>query len=87
MSRYDLVILGGTAVLPGLGPVRLDIGVKDGRVAALADSLAASDGDAVVDARGRHVLPGAVDSHFHVGIYRPHAEDARSESASAVSGA
>lgn len=86
MSRYDLVILGGTAVLPGHGPVRLDIGVKDGKVAALAEALAAADGSEALDARSRHVLPGAVDSHFHVGIYRPHAEDARSESASAVSG-
>lgn len=86
MSRYDLVILGGAAVLPGLGPLRLDIGVKGGRIAALADSLAPADGDDVIDARGRHLLPGAVDSHFHVGIYRPHAEDARSESVSAVSG-
>ena len=86
MSRYDLVVLNGTAVLPGLGAVRLDIGVKDGRVSTLADSLDARDGEQVVEARGRHVLPGAVDSHFHVGIYRPHAEDARSESLSAVSG-
>lgn len=86
MSRYDLVVLGGTAVLPHLGPVRADVGIKAGRVAALADRLLAKDGDTVVDARGRHVLPGAVDSHFHVGIYRPHSEDARSESASAVSG-
>jgi dihydroorotase-like cyclic amidohydrolase len=86
MSRYDLVILNGTAVLPGLGPVRLDIGVRDGRVAALADTIPSSDGAEVFDASGRHVLPGAVDSHFHVGIYRPHAEDARSESLSAVSG-
>ncbi len=31
-------------------------------------------------------MPGAIDSHFHIGIYRPHAEDARSESASAISG-
>jgi dihydropyrimidinase len=73
-------------VLPGHGPVRLDVGIKDGRIAALAEGLEASEGDEVVDARGRHVVPGAVDSHFHVGIYRPHAEDARSESASAVSG-
>lgn len=86
MSRYDLVILNGTAVLPGLGPVRLDIGVKDGRIAALADRLRSSDGAEVLDASGRHVLPGAVDSHFHVGIYRPHAEDARSETLSAISG-
>lgn len=86
MSRYDTVVLGGTAVLPGHGPVRLDIGVKSGRIAALAEGLQASEGEVVVDARGRYVVPGAVDSHFHVGIYRPHAEDARSESESAVSG-
>jgi dihydropyrimidinase/allantoinase len=86
VKRFDTVVLGGTAVLPGHGPVRLDIGIRDGRIAALADELRASDADTVVDARRRHVVPGAVDSHFHVGIYRPHAEDARSESASAVSG-
>jgi dihydroorotase-like cyclic amidohydrolase len=86
MSRYDLVVKGGTAVLPGHGPVELDIGVRAGMVAALADAIAASAGRQVIDARGKHVLPGGVDSHFHVGIYRPHAEDARSESASAVSG-
>ncbi len=86
MARYDLLIKGGTTVLPQVGPVGLDIGVRNGRIAALADEIAASDGAEVVDARGRHVFPGAVDSHFHVGIYRPHAEDALSESASAVSG-
>lgn len=86
MRRFDLVVRGGTAVLPGLGPLRLDVGVREGRIAALADAIDAAEAELVVDARGRHVLPGAVDSHFHVGIYRPHAEDARSESLSAVSG-
>jgi len=86
MSRYDLVILNGTAVLPGLGPRRMDIAVKDGRIAAVADSLPASDGEGVIDARGRLVLPGAVDSHSHIGIYRPFSADALSESTSAVSG-
>lgn len=81
-----MVVLGGVAILPGHGPVRLDVGVKDGRIAALADGLGTSDGDEVIDARGRYVVPGAVDAHFHVGIYRPHAEDARSESAAAVAG-
>jgi dihydropyrimidinase/allantoinase len=86
MSRYDLLVKGGTAVLPGLGPLAVDIGVRHGRIAALADEIPAAEAAEVVDARGRHVLPGAVDSHFHVGIYRPHAGDARSESTSAVSG-
>jgi len=86
MSRYDLVVLNGTAVLPGLGPCRMDIGIKGGRIAAIVDTLLAADGAEVIDARNRHVLPGAVDSHCHIGIYRPFSEDALSESTSAVSG-
>jgi len=86
MSRYDLVVLNGTAVLPGLGPCRMDIGIKGGRIAAIVDTLQAADGAEVIDARNRHVLPGAVDSHCHIGIYRPFSEDALSESTSAVSG-
>lgn len=86
MARFDTVVLGGTAVLPYVGAVRCDVGVRDGRLAALADALAPADGDVVVDARGRLVLPGAVDSHFHIGIYRDLATDARSETASALAG-
>lgn len=86
MKRCDVVIRNGSVVLPGLGPVRMDLGVKDGKIAVMADALASSDGDQVVDARHHHVLPGAIDSHFHIGIYRPHSQDAESESASAISG-
>src|SRR2546422_201965 len=35
----------------------------------LTDSIASTDATVVVDARDRLVLPGAVDSHFHIGIY------------------
>ncbi len=86
MKRYDLAVLNGTAVLSGIGPARVDIGIKDGKIAAIGSSLFADEAAETIDASGLHLLPGAVDSHFHVGIYRPHSEDARSESASAVSG-
>ena len=86
MKRCDIVILNGQAVLPGIGPVRMDLGIRDGKIAAMSEKLDAQDGDEVIDARNLHILPGAVDSHFHVGIYRPHEADARTESASAVSG-
>jgi dihydropyrimidinase/allantoinase len=86
MKRCDLVILNGTVVLPEIGPVRIDLGVKNGTVTVMADSLRASDGEEVLDATNMHILPGAVDSHFHVGIYRPHSQDAYSESEAAVSG-
>ena len=41
-----------------------DIGIKDGRVVALAEGL--KDGDRVIDATGKLVLPGGIDSHCHV---------------------
>lgn len=86
MSRYDLAIVKGTVVIPEVGPLRVDLGIRDGVITTMSDSISTSEAANVVDAKGLHVLPGAVDSHFHVGIYRPHSEDAASESASAVSG-
>ncbi len=86
MSRFDTVVLNGTVVVPEVGPLRMDLGIRDGSIAAMADTLAAADGSEVVDAGGLYVFPGAIDSHVHVGIYRPLNEDARSESRSAVSG-
>src|SRR5262245_38073719 len=86
MARYDTAVLNGTVVVPYVGMLRCDVGVRAGRIAALVDSIPSSDADTVVDARGRLVLPGAVDSHFHIGIYRDLATDARSETASALAG-
>ena len=86
MPRYDTAVLDGTVVFPYLGAVRCDVGIRDGRIAALTDSIASTDATVVVDARDRLVLPGAVDSHFHIGIYRDLALDAESETASALAG-
>lgn len=86
MSRYDSVILNGHAVLPNHGPVRCDLGLRNGKIAAIADELRPVDGDEVVDAKGLFVFPGAVDAHFHIGIYRPVAVDVRSETESALVG-
>jgi dihydroorotase-like cyclic amidohydrolase len=86
MSRCDLAIVNGIVIVPEIGPLRVDLGIRDGVINTMSDSIPPSDADEVLDAGGLHVLPGAVDSHFHVGIYRPHSEDAASESASAVSG-
>lgn len=86
MARFDTAVVNGTAVLPGHGAIAADIGIKDGRIAALGDSIPASDAEEVIDAEGRLVLPGAVDAHFHLGIYRDIAEDARSETASSLAG-
>jgi len=86
MTCYDTVVLGGAVVFPGDGPIRCDIGIRDGRIAAIADDLQASAGEDVVDARGLHVFPGGVDSHMHFGIYRDISEDVASETESSLVG-
>ena len=61
---YDLVIRGAT-VVDGLGsePVRADVGIKDGRIAAVGTL---EEGWAeVVDAGGLCLSPGFVDVHTH----------------------
>ena len=62
MSAFDRVIRGGT-VATAADVFRADIGIKDGRVAALGEDLAGGD---VIDARGKLVLPGGIDAHVHI---------------------
>ncbi len=63
MPEFDLVIRGGTAAT-AVDVFRTDIGVRDGRVVALADGL--SSGRHEIDARDLLVLPGGVDAHCHL---------------------
>jgi dihydropyrimidinase len=63
MPEYDLAIRGGL-VATAFGAIRCDIGVKDGRIAAIAESI--TDAAQVIAADGLYVLPGGVDSHCHI---------------------
>ena len=86
MNKFDSIVVGGNVVFPGYGPVRCDLGIRTGKIAAIADTIAAADAAEVVDAKGLLVAPGAVDCHTHLGIYRPLAPDTRSETASSLAG-
>ncbi len=86
MGRFDTVVLGGQTVLPVRGRARADVGIRDGRIAAVGDGFSPEDADEVVDAAGKIVVPGAVDPHFHLGIYRDITEDTRSETLSSLAG-
>jgi dihydropyrimidinase len=63
MFEFDLVIRGGTAAT-AVDVYRTDIGVRDGRIAALATDLPA--GRREIDARNLLVLPGGIDAHCHL---------------------
>src|SRR3954451_22540008 len=63
-ERYELVIRGGVCVLPW-GEEATDVGVREGRIAALGVQAGADAGE-VIDAAGLHVLPGLIDPHVHL---------------------
>lgn len=66
--------------------MRADVGVRDGRIEEISADLDRARCREVVDARDSLVFPGAVDAHFHIGIYRPISDDAESETRSALVG-
>jgi len=63
LSRFDLLVRGGTVVTPGAAETS-DIGVLDGVVAAVGPDLEGGARE-TVDAAGLHVFPGVVDAHVH----------------------
>lgn len=64
MGRLDLALTGGVVVLPDGRQEALDIGVSEGRIAAL--ERGPLDAGETIDVRGLTVVPGLVDEHFHV---------------------
>ncbi|MDH4325371.1 MAG: dihydropyrimidinase [Betaproteobacteria bacterium] len=58
----DLVIRGGKVATAGK-TLDCDVGIRGGRIAELGQGL---KGERTIDARGKLVLPGGVDSHCHV---------------------
>jgi len=76
---FDLLIRGGR-VIDGTGNpwVRNDIGVRDGRIAAIGH-LPDAAASRVIDAGDRVVTPGFIDVHSHAaeGLTRPELRQAR----------
>jgi dihydroorotase len=69
-TLYDLVLRGGRVIDPSQGlDAALDVGLRAGRVAAVAQALSPGDAREVVDVRGQIVLPGLIDTHAHVYRY------------------
>jgi dihydropyrimidinase len=60
---FDTIITNGTVVTAS-DTFACDVGIRDGRIVALADSLSGTD--EVIDAKGLLVIPGGIDSHVHL---------------------
>ncbi len=63
MTGLDLVIKGGT-VATASDTFSCDVGVRDGRIVALGEALGTAT--ETIDATGKLVLPGGIDSHVHI---------------------
>jgi len=63
MSKLDSIIRGGR-VATASDTVACDVGIRGGKIVALGEDLGTAD--EVIDARGRLVLPGGIDSHVHL---------------------
>jgi dihydropyrimidinase len=63
MAEFDLVVRGGT-VVTAERTVQADIGVRGGKIVEIGAGLAS--GKQEIDARGKLVMPGGIDSHCHV---------------------
>jgi len=61
--RLDTIIKGARVVTPA-GVATCDIGVVDGRIAALATAL--DDAAEIIAADGLIAMPGGIDSHVHI---------------------
>jgi N-acyl-D-aspartate/D-glutamate deacylase len=63
-KTYDLIVRGGLVVDgSGASPFEADVGVKDGRLAAIGSIAGTATQE--IDARGKLVTPGFVDIHTH----------------------
>jgi len=68
------LIQGATVWTAGRGILKnTDVLLRDGKIAAVGRALAIPAGAHVVSGRGKHLTPGLIDAHSHLGVYAsPH---------------
>lgn len=62
---FDLLIKKGKVVTPER-VIEASIGVKDGKIAAIVEAGVPVEAKEVIDAQGKYIFPGAIDSHAHL---------------------
>jgi dihydroorotase len=63
---YDLILQNGHVIddKNHIDSV-MDVAIKDGKIAKVADHIASSDALKTIDVKGLYVTPGLIDLHFH----------------------
>lgn len=86
-NSCDLLIMNASVVIPKVGIMAdTNILIENGKIKSLVKSADTISASKKIDARGKYVLPGAIDPHVHYGVYTPINDAARTESRSAAVG-
>jgi dihydropyrimidinase len=80
------LIRDGHVVVPEWGVMEGDVFIEDGVIAAIGRGVRAPAGVPVYDASGKHVFPGFIDPHVHLGNFNRFEDDCRTETISAAAG-
>ena len=65
-DTFDLLLTGGTVLNPASGVSQeLELGITDGRIAAIQPKLPQQNAKKILDVRGCYVTPGLIDFHVH----------------------
>jgi dihydroorotase len=65
-DAFDLLLTGGTVLNPATGVNGIfDVGVADGRIAAIQANLLRANAEKTLDVTGCYVTPGLIDFHVH----------------------
>ena len=72
----SFVLKNGTVPWQG-AEKRLDVHVRDGRIAALSENLKPDPNAEVIDVSDKYVLPGLIDGHTHLREFGPSASRSR----------
>ncbi|GGF50364.1 dihydroorotase [Azorhizobium oxalatiphilum] len=69
-AGYDILLKGGRVICPasGIDGIR-DVAVRDGRIAAVEETILPSSAAETIDVSGKLVLPGMIDTHGHIYQY------------------
>lgn len=68
--QFDLVLKGGRVLSPNEGiDAESDIGIRNGKIAAISADIPCTQGAISRDLVGLLVLPGLIDTHAHIFEY------------------
>ena len=83
--RADTVIRNGKIVSPK-GITSAGIAISNDKIVAIASDACLPEAERTIDAGGNHVLPGIIDVHVHIGLFRSFEDEMKDVAAAAFGG-